>query len=282
MNWIKGLTGTMTALLLSIFLSIPFAYGESQWQKPYREVLAQHVKEGKVDYTSLQANPRQLEEYLTQLSHMDMRLYEKMTDRERLALWINAYNAITLKVIIDHYPIQSRGLFGFIAPKNSIRQIPGVWDKIKYQVIGEELTLNDIEHKILRKKFIEPRIHVALVCASNGCPELRGEPYEGEKLDEQLSDQMRTFLSQPQNFKRDLNEGKVYLSSIFKWFRSDFQLPYDQSIPIVARISDEEKNVILFLLPYVDFETAGYLKKGEYKIEYLDYDWSLNDQKVSA
>jgi hypothetical protein len=139
------------------------------------------------------------------------------------------------------------------------------------------MTLDEIEHNVLRKEFNEPRIHMALVCAAMGCPPLRTEPYEGAKLDQQLNDQARVFLANPKKFRLDRGQGKVYLSSIFRWFGGDFVKNYgtDKAFP---GFSPEERAVLNFLSQYLPAGDRDYLLKGKYTIAYLDYDWSLNEQ----
>lgn len=164
-----------------------------------------------------------------------------------------------------------------VYPKNSIRQIPGVWDELNFPVLGRQLTLNDIEHQIIRKEFPEPRIHLALVCASGGCPPLRGEPYRGETLETQLEDQAKVFLSDPEKFRIDREQNRIYLSAIFDWFKQDFTEKYTTETGFQGG-TDAERPVLKFISSYLNEQDAQYLREGKYKIEYLDYDWSLNEQ----
>ncbi|MCI0419208.1 MAG: DUF547 domain-containing protein, partial [Acidobacteria bacterium] len=122
-----------------------------------------------------------------------------------------------------------------------------------------------------------PRIHMALVCAAMGCPPLRYEPFLGDQLDEQLNDQTRRFLSDPTKFRMDRSKGKVYLSSIFKWFPSDFIKTYgtDQKF---AGHDPAERAVLNFISRYLDASDREYLATAKYNVEYLGYDWSLNEQ----
>ncbi len=195
----------------------------------------------------------------------------------KVALWTNAYNALTLKAIIDHYPIKPGLISGIAYPDDSIRQIPGVWDRLEFLVMDRRVTLNEIEHEILRPQFNEPRIHVALGCAAMGCPPLRPEPFTGERLDEQLDDQTRRFLGNPRQFRIDRERGVVYLSSIFQWFGEDFIPTYAPQEGFAGH-SDKERTSLNFVSGYLPPEQAEYLRTGDYRIEYLDYDWSLNEQ----
>jgi len=248
----------------------------------YAEVLRKHVgADSMVSYATLKNNPTELHRFVRALASVDPKTYEQWDEQTKIAFWINAYNALTLKAIIDNYPIKKGLLSGLVYPPNSIRQIPGVWDKIQFLVMGQRMTLNQIEHEKLRTEFNEPRIHVALVCAALGCPPLRNEPFIGGKLNEQLNDQTRHFLSRsssPAKFKIDHDAGKVYLSSIFKWFGDDFVKSY-APVEGFGGHSDPQRAVLNFVSKYLSPEQVSFLRSGKYTIEYLKYDWSLNDRK---
>lgn len=246
--------------------------------KLYADVLFTYVNdEGMVDYRGLQSNRASLDRFVALMARLDPKVYEAWNEKQKIAFWINAYNSLTLRLIIDHYPIQSGGfLSGLRFPKNSIRQIPGVWDKIKHTVIGRQMTLDAIEHEVLRKQFDEPRIHMALVCAAMGCPSLRNEPYVGNRLDALLDDQSRKSLRNPVKFRIDRGSNTVHLSSIFEWFGGDFSKKYQTKEFQQADAS--VRPVLEFISRNVSDQDAQYLKKREYRTEYLDYDWILNEQ----
>lgn len=247
--------------------------------KDYADVLSTYVNDkGMVDYRGLQSNRAILDRYAASMARLDPKVYEAWSEKQKVAFWINAYNSLTLRVIIDHHPIQSGGFFsGIRFPRNSIRQIPGVWDKIEHTVMGRQMTLDAIEHETLRKQFDEPRIHMALVCAAMGCPPLRNEPYTGDRLDAQLEDQSRKLLRKPEKFRIDSESNTVYLSSIFKWFGGDFTRKHQTEE--FQKADAPVRPVLEFISRHVSDQDAQYLKKQEYGIEYLDYDWSLNEQR---
>jgi len=172
-------------------VAAPFSY------ELYGKVLLQYVDaNGFVNYEALNKDRENLDRFAASLANLSPQELENFDEAKKLAFWINAYNALTLKVILDHYPIKKQSLLkGAVYPNNSIRQIPGVWDKIYFPIAGAEFTLDQIEHEILRVEFKEPRIHMALVCAAAGCPFLRREPFVGERLDAQLTEQTQRFLS---------------------------------------------------------------------------------------
>ncbi|MDX1373620.1 MAG: DUF547 domain-containing protein, partial [Nitrososphaeraceae archaeon] len=170
----KTLEGQKTAS--SVVQNQPFTYIN------YAEILKKYVdSEGKVNYKTLKENRQKLDQFNQSLGIVNLQTYESWSNKKKIAFLINAYNSLTLASIIDHYPTES------------IRDIPGVWKGRKFTVVGQEMTLDDIEHQILRKQFDEPRIHLGLVCASIGCPQLINEPYTEEALDRQLDQQTRLF-----------------------------------------------------------------------------------------
>ena len=245
----------------------------------YAAALRKHVDDkGMVSYAALKETTAELHRFVRALAAVDTEMYEAWDEQAKIAFWINAYNALTLKVIIDHYPIKAGLISGLAYPTSSIRQIPGVWDKSLFLVMGQRMTLDQIEHETLRARFNEPRIHVALVCAAMGCPPLRNEPFIGEKLDDQLDDQVKRFLTDPAKFRIDRDAGKVHLSSIFTWFGGDFVKTYKPAEGFASGGSDAEKAVLHFISNDLPAAEAEYLKTGNYKVEYLDYDWSLNEQ----
>lgn len=231
---------------------------------------------GLVDYSGLKKNPGKLDAFLREMAQAEPSNAE-WSDNDRIAFWINAYNAITLKVVIDHYPIRRSRILSLFYPHNSIRQIDGAWDEITHEVAGRALTLEAIEHEILRKEFDEPRIHVALVCAAMGCPPLRAEPYAGERLDAQLDDQARRYLRSAKGFRMSRQGQRVYLSKIFDWFAKDF-IPRYGTDREFRGLDEADRAVMNFVSRRVSQDKQAYLRQGRYDIEYIDYDWSLNEQ----
>ncbi len=232
----------------------------------YTSILKEYVNDqGLVDYKRLKENRQQLDEFNAAIGAVTPNTYNSWRDSEKIAFLINAYNSLTLESIIDNYPTKS------------IRRIPGVWKIRKFDVAGEKMTLDYIEHQILRKEFNEPGIHVGLVCAAISCPPLRREVYTGELLEKQLDDQARQFLGGSQGFKIDSQNNTVYLSSIFKWFGEDFEKTYGQTENIKG-LNKRETSIINYARQYVDYDAQQFLEKGGYQVKYSNYDWSLNVQ----
>jgi len=244
----------------------------------YADMLSRYVDDrGMVNYGSLKRDAVTINGVTSALSEIRKSEYNPLSEKEKTAFLINAYNFLTIKTIIDNYPIKSSFLMSVRFPKNSIRQISGIWDEIRHTVLEEMMTLNHIEHDILRVEFNEPGIHLALVCAAMGCPPLRNEPYNGARLDEQLADQTRTFAADRSKFRIDKQAGVVYLSSIFKWYGGDFIKRFDTANAFRGQ-NPAVRAVLNYLAPYVHPADKTFLLNGSYKISYLDYDWELNTQ----
>jgi len=274
----------LLCVALSIIVLLPDCLGEEKIQatfdySDYAEVLKEHVNnEGMVNYKSLKANPVKLEAFVKAIGKIDNRGYEKWNADDRIAFLINAYNGLTLKVIIDNYPIKPTLFQSLVFPKNSIQQIPGAWDRIKFNVIGKDVTLDTIEHDMLRKDFNEPRIHMALVCASIGCPFLRNEPYIASRLNAQLDDQCRRFLANPAKFRIDRDKKVVYMSPIFDWYGKDFIKKYAPAEKI-DDYDDKISAVLSFISAHLTKSDTEYILAGNFKVKYLNYDWSVNEQR---
>jgi len=217
----------------------------------YDTLLKKHVDEdGWVDYEGFIADSVQFNKYLALLSanHPNKKNW---SEDERLAYWINAYNAFTIQLIIDNYPIGS-----IKDIKNGIPFVSTVWDISFIKIEGIEYDLNNIEHNIIRQKFEEPRIHAAVICASRSCPQLRNEAFTAARLDEQLEDEMRRFVNEPTRNKITANKGE--LSKIFTWYKGDFT-KNGSLIEFINKFSTNELN-------------------SNAEITFLDYGWGLNVQ----
>lgn len=205
---------------------------------------------GIVDYKGIAEKQVLLDTYINSISYVNL---EGLSRYEQLALLLNSYNAFTLKLIIENPGIKS------------IKDIPSKkrWDDKRWDIGGNLVTLDEIEHNLIRKVYGESLIHFALVCASKGCPKFRNEPYTGKKLVAQLNDQAAVFFSKDTNFRWSKDKNTVYYSELLDWFRNDF--------------ADEEMGLVTYSLTYLDLNTASEISEAEdLKIKYLAYDWSLN------
>lgn len=246
---------------------------------PFNSFLQKYVNDkGLVDYQGIKNDGKLLDEYLTMIRNLDPDKFEKWSRKEKMAFWINAYNAITIKGIVMNYPIEygsviSRARF----PKNSIRQIDDFWDKIFIQVMGKDISLNEIEHEILRKKYKDPRIHFVLVCAAIGCPILEDSAFYGKNLDQRLENAARAFINNPDKVRLDRDNNTLYLSSIFDWYKKDFKSSENKPQSLENYPGDLQ-GVIEFVTSYLPEDDKNYILKNNPGIEFLDYDWTLNDQ----
>jgi len=230
----------------------------------FDSLLKKHVdKDGFVNYPAWHKSKEDRQALSKYLVHLSQASPTSKASREgQLAFWINAYNAVTLEGILQVYPTDSI--------RKHTAKLGGynIWQQLPLLVDGKPYSLEDIEHKVLRKMG-EPRIHFAIVCASVGCPRLLNEAYVGEKLDAQLATNATDFFSRPQNFQVD-RSGAIKASSILDWFGTDFgATPAEQ---------------FGYLKPYLPKAAQAVATQPNVRVSFLDYDWSLNDQtkKIAA
>ena len=216
-------------------------------------LLRKHVdSDGWVDYEGLRSEAASLDTYIASLENAP---FADLGRDEKLSLLINAYNAFTLRLILDHYLVKS------------IKDIPRAkrWRHTRWRIGSVTLSLDQIEHEQIRPKFAEPRIHFALVCAAIGCPKLRNDAYHAELIDEQLEDQTRYVHSHDHWFRYQPGAKEVYLTRLYDWYGADFEQVAGSVLAFVARYS-------------VPLKVA--LDEGKKpRIKWLDYDWTLNDAR---
>lgn len=215
----------------------------------YADLLKKYVKQGRVDYRGFKTEEQRLDRYLNTLEKTDS---GKLSPPKAFAFYINVYNAWTVKLILTGYP-------GVKSIKDLGSLFKSPWKKKICRIDGSILTLDYIEHEILRPRFKDPRVHFAINCAAASCPPLRSEPYDGETLERQLNDSAQAFINDPE--RNYLKGNTLYASKIFKWFAADFN-----------------HDVVGFFIKYAqnDFKQRLETLKGKIKVKYLHYDWSLN------
>jgi hypothetical protein len=250
----------LIALLLNLVFILGFAQGcsneramsnaEPVKHEIWDELVKKHVtEEGYVDYEGFIADSAALNKYLNLLSNHHPN--KKWSDDEQLAFWLNAYNAFTVKLILDHWPVESiKDIAGGIPFVNT------AWDVKFIEIEGETYDLNNIEHGIIRKEFDEPRIHFAVNCAAVSCPKLRNEAYTAKKLDSQLTDQANDYINGPKN---DISENSATLGRIFKFYTGDFT---------------KEMSLKQFVNQYSETKIGD-----DVEIQFKEYDWRLNVAK---
>lgn len=215
-------------------------------------LLKKHVNnEGWVNYEGFIRDSVKFNKYISLLSanHPNKANWSK---EERLAYWINAYNAYTIDLIIRNYPVES-----IKDIKDGIGFVNSVWDIKFINIEGEEYDLNNLEHSIIRPKFNDPRIHAAVVCASRSCPKLLNEAFVAERLDEQLNQRMTDFINDPKR-NNIVSANKAELSKIFNWYKGDFT---------------KKGSLIEFINQYTETKIDQ-----DAEITWLDYGWDLNKQ----
>ena len=243
-------------LALVLLTAAPAARGEPFDEGLYAELLERHTRAvedaagTRVDYAALLEEPdwRRLVRSLSRARPEALRSRD-----EQLAFWINAYNILAIDLVLQHYPVAGiRDIGSFWSP---------VWDREAGRIGGAGYSLGRIEHEILRP-LGEPRIHLAIVCASTSCPSLRREPFRAAELDAQLADASRRFLASPRKGLRVESDG-VRISRIFRWFDEDFE---------------SGGGVLAFLRRYAPEGARAALEaEADPEIDYFDYDWRLND-----
>ncbi len=231
---------------------------------PWTAVLAEHVRGDTFDYAALKKNRSRLDAYIAALEAVTPEALGKASKQARFVFWANAYNAYTVRRVIDGYPVAS------------IRDLGddkvSVWDR-EFVPLGQlfpklekaKLTLNDIENKILRPEFQDARVHAAINCASKGCPPLRAEAFTEAKLEEQLDAQVRVWLGDASRNRFDRAKNRIEVSKVFEWFAEDFTKSAVSVPAWIARFRPDDK-VWLTATPGPT-------------VAYVDYDWSLNDVK---
>ena len=252
----------LTALLLLTNVwgqSAPFSHDG------FDRVLSRRVAEaGRVDYAGLKADRADLDAYVDSLGQTSPKSAPDRfpTRADALAYWINAYNALALTGVIDAYPTKS---------VKDIKMLSGFFNRTWYTVGGKLLTLNNIEHDIIREEFKDPRIHAAINCASIGCPRLESQVFTGGDLDTRLEAAMRAFLNDARHVKVDPQNRTVTLSKILDWFESDFTDWYESKFRVDA------SSIVDYVALYVDEAKVA----REWDVKYEDYDWMLNDQATA-
>lgn len=233
-----------------------------KWNKILGSYVSMEKHSSTFNYKALKLET--LSPYLNELSAVTKAQYDKFTGPQKLSFLINAYNAFTVMHILKNYPVESirdidKGFFG--------RAANNVWKKLKQNLLEQEMTLDHLEHQILRRDFNEPRIHFAINCASVGCPALLNEAFIPTKLESQLKRATSIFLLDRSRNYFDYKVKRIYVSKIFDWFRADFKKKYG--------------SVKNFVLPFLlkDMDEFTEMRELKIKIRHTKYDWNLNETK---
>jgi hypothetical protein len=242
-------------------------------------------KQGMVDYNALRRKRSDLGNLLLEFKKLDPNEYKSWPKEDKIAFWINAYNLQLMRIIVHNYPINSsRWERIFKWHPSSVRYINknvGGIKKQKFIITREEFTLKSIEQRFFREEFDEPRIFFALFHATLSGPPLRNEPYYGHKLNKQLDDQARKFLSSTKAFKIDERKRRVYLPLILKstWYGPEFIDKYGTD-KIFKEQSPATRAVLNCIRKYISRKDRNFLERQNYSVKYMPYDWTINDGPV--
>lgn len=231
-------------------------------------LLAKIVVRGRVDYERLALARAELDSALARAATLDPKLLQDPSHRAPIAFFLNAYNLATLDLVSREQMLRKGRL-------QSIQEIPGAWSRPRWKIAGVERTLDEIEHEFLRKEFREPRIHMALVCASISCPALRSRAYSAAYLDQQLDGASLVFVNDPTRNEFTPRDARIRISKIFDWYGGDFVGVYRDST-LERMYGEKEGAVLAFATRYLPAETVASLRAKKVTIDYLPYDWGLN------
>jgi hypothetical protein len=272
---------TVSGLVITLFSPVLHAAEFDHRYTNFDQLLTQVVqtsadkKQTRVNYQRLSVKSDILQRSLNAFSAVSKNQFDGWDEQQQLSFLINAYNGFTLKLIIDNWDEFKQGDADSIRDLGSLFTTP--WEKKFFTLFNEKHNLDDIEHEMVRKWFKEPRIHAALVCAAVSCPPLRDEAFVASALTTQLDSQMQRFLADNSRNEIKINgqEGEASLSSIFKWYRGDFekgQHGFHSLFDLLSTYSEA-------LVEGDDNAQAqrNLLKSADYPITFKDYDWRLND-----
>ena len=262
------------ALVLALGLVVSPAAQESNGAARARtldSLLDLYVRNGEVYYRAIKSERARLDSYIAQLANASV---DKEPRDEQLAFWLNAYDALVLRTIADHYPIVGKsGDY----PAKSIRQIPGAFERLTHRVAGRTLTLDQIEQTIL-SGFHDPRVYFAIGRGAVGSGRLRSEAFTAARLEEQLADVAAECVTRAQCVAIDRGTGRIAISPIFSWREKEFAAAYADKAPAAfSARSPIERAAIAFVMPQLLATEKEFLVKNVFQVTYSKFDWTLND-----
>jgi Protein of unknown function, DUF547 len=249
------------------------AEGADPLHVPLDEILDVTVRDGLVYYRALKSDRSRLDRYIATLN-IPAQTYSGWTREQQVAFWLNAYNAFVLETVIDNYPIRARST---TFPAVSVKQIPGAFEQTKHRAAGRSVTLDEIEKTIL-PEFKDARVYLALGRGAIGSGRLRSEAYTAQRLKQQLESVQKEFVSEEQMIQIDRVDNVVSVTPIFSWREADFVAGYDPGATgTFAQRSPVERAIMAFIMPHVLRLERELLQKNEFKVEFRQFDWRLND-----
>jgi hypothetical protein len=265
---------SLTVVCICLLVATPHAQeplADAARRKTFDQLLDLYVRNGDVYYRALKADRSKLDGYINLIATASV---DKRPREEQLAFWLNAYNALVLRTVIDHYPIQGRSPE---YPPKSIRQIPGAFERVQHRAAGRALTLDQIEKEVL-PEFHDPRVYFALGRGAVGSGRLRSEAFVAARIEEQLSDVAAECVSRNQCVQIDSASSKVGASAIFSWRDPEFSAAYADKAPAaVANRSPIERAIIAFVYPRLLNAEKALIATNTFQVVYPPFDWTLND-----
>ena len=260
-------------VLIAIAALSGVSAAQSNLHAPFDRILDTYVREGQVYYRALKLERANLDRYVASLD-IPAAALAKMSKPAQQAFWLNAYNALVLRTVIDAYPINGKAP---AYPSRSVRQIPGAFERLKHRVAGESLTLDEIEAtRIL--PFGDARMLLALGRGALGSNRLRSEAFTADLLETQLTEVVKECVTKEVCFRLDQQGRTVEVTSIFGWHAAAFEkhVPADAVGPWANR-TPLERAIITMLAPHLFTAERDFLRGNTFQLKYRDFDWTLND-----
>lgn len=249
------------------------APGADPLHRPFDEILDANVRDGLVYYRALKSTRGRLDHYVASLN-VPAATYSGWSNAQQMAFWVDAYNAFVLETVIDHYPVHGTAPG---APSNSIRQIPGAFDRNTWHAAGRAVTLDAIEKTIL-PEFKEPRLYLALGRGAVGSGRLRSEAYTADRLDAQLAGIQAEFVTNREMLQVDRDNGTITVTPILSWRDQEFIAAYDkQDDPVFSSRSPIERAIVSFIKPNLLPLEKDFVMQNRFKVAFGTFDWHLND-----
>ncbi len=264
-------------LLLAVFLTaqVPAIFcevqeGQSIDHSLWDSFLKKYVNEaGELDFAAAKKDPSLLDQYLHLYSKTPLVTYS-LPREEFLAFWLNIYQAVLVKVILDAYPVKN------------VLDIPGIFDVTAVEITGEKYSLNQIRNARLIETFRDEKIHTSLACGTRSCPSFQREAYTGPTVEGQLFQYSRAFVNNAKQNEIVPGRRNIKLSRLFKWYGKDFKLDFGQ-VENDRGWNEEDFAVVSFVANYLDdTEKKDFLEQGNYKIKYFPFNWALADASAGA
>ncbi len=260
--------GLMLVMGVRCLTPVP-AGAQPRSDRVFDQILDQYVRDGLVYYAALRAERRAIDRHVESLAERPAG-FDAWPEARRLAYWLNGYNALVLRTVIDHYPI--RGMSAEF-PENSVMQIPGVFSGREHRIAGRRLTLQAIEDELVAA-FADPRAHLALGRGAVGSPRLRSEAFIGDRLEAQLRAVVADFATTPHQVTLDRAGDEVVVSAVFGWRAKEFAALAGAD---GTGRSPIERALVALISPALFPSEREFLARNTFRLRYRDFDWRLND-----